>query len=110
MLRLEGLGKLKNMNDLNGKRAFRFRPIFLRWGYPCDVSRRLRKNVRRLRPELWLQGNWLLHHGNAPSHTSFFTREFLTKNNMTVILHPPYFFLFPRLKIELKAAILTQLR
>jgi hypothetical protein len=54
--------------------------------------------------------NWLLHHDNAPSHTSFFTREFLTKNNTTVIPHPPYspdlapcdFSLFPRLKIKLK--------
>jgi hypothetical protein len=32
----------------------------------------------------------------------FFTREFLMKNNMTVILHPPYLSLFPRLKIKLK--------
>jgi hypothetical protein len=34
--------------------------------------------------------NWLLHHDNAPSHTSFFTREYLTKNNMTVVSQPPY--------------------
>jgi hypothetical protein len=41
---------------------------------------------------------------------SFFSREFLTKNNMTVIPHPPYspdlapcdFSLFRRLKIKLK--------
>jgi hypothetical protein len=53
--------------------------------------------------------NWLLHHDNAPFHTSFFTREYLTKN-MTVVLHPPYspdlapcdFSLFPQLKIKLK--------
>jgi hypothetical protein len=32
--------------------------------------------MRRLRTELWQQMNWLLHHDNAPSHTSFFTREF----------------------------------
>jgi hypothetical protein len=51
-----------------------------------------------------------LDHDNAPSYTSFFTREFLTKNNMTVIPHPPYspdlapcnFSLFPQLKIKLK--------
>jgi hypothetical protein len=46
--------------------------------------------------------NWLLHHDNAPSHTSFFTREFLTRNNMTVFLQPPYFCLFLRLKIILR--------
>jgi hypothetical protein len=43
----------------------------------------------RLRYKLRQQKNWLLHHDNALSHV--FTGEFLTKNNMTVILHPPYF-------------------
>jgi hypothetical protein len=32
----------------------------------------------------------------------FFTKEFFTKNNMTVVPHPPYCSLFPRLKIKLK--------
>jgi hypothetical protein len=36
------------------------------------------------------------------SHTSVLTREFFTKNNMTVIHHPPYLSLFPLLKIKLK--------
>jgi hypothetical protein len=58
--------------------------------YYFKVLRWLRENVRRLHPELWRQKKWLLHHDNAPSHTSFFTREFLAKNNMTVIPHPPY--------------------
>jgi hypothetical protein len=40
--------------------------------YYCDILRWLRKNGRRLRPEPWRQKNWLLHHDNAPSHTSFF--------------------------------------
>jgi hypothetical protein len=39
-----------------------------------------------------------------------FAREFLTKNNMTVIPQPSYLSLFPQLKINWKAAILTQLR
>jgi hypothetical protein len=43
-----------------------------------------------------------VHHNNALSHTSFFTMDFLTKNNMTDIPHLPYFSLFPRLKIKLK--------
>jgi hypothetical protein len=42
-----------------------------------------------------------LHHNNALFHTFFFTREFLTKNNMTLI-PPPYFSLFLQLKIKLK--------
>jgi hypothetical protein len=57
--------------------------------YYCDVLRRLSKNVRRLRPEGWRQKSWLLHHDNAPSHTSSFARKFLTKNNMTVITTYP---------------------
>jgi histone-lysine N-methyltransferase SETMAR len=77
--------------------------------YYCDVLRRLRENMLRLHLKLWRQKNWLLHHNNALSHTSFFTRKFLTKN-MTVIPHPPYspdldpcdFSLFPQLKIKLK--------
>jgi hypothetical protein len=68
--------------------------------YHCDVLRRLRENVRRLRRELWRQNNWLLHHDNAPSHASFFIREFLTINNMTVVPRPPYFSVSP---IENKA-------
>jgi hypothetical protein len=61
--------------------------------YYCDVLRRLRENVRTLRPELWQQKNWLLHHDNASFHTSFFIWEFLTKNNMTVVpTHPTSLF------------------
>jgi hypothetical protein len=58
--------------------------------------------VQRLRPEIWQQNKFLFHHDNAPFHTSFFTREFMTKNNMTVVPHPLCFSLFPRLKIKLK--------
>jgi hypothetical protein len=43
-----------------------------------------------------------LHHDNAPSHASFFTREFFNKNNMAVISHPLHLSLFLRLKIKLK--------
>jgi histone-lysine N-methyltransferase SETMAR len=79
-------------------------------GYYCDVLRRLLENMRRLRPELWQQKNWLLHHDNTPSHVSFFTRGFFTKNKITFVLHPTYsldmalcdFSLFSRLKIKLK--------
>jgi hypothetical protein len=50
--------------------------------YYRDVLQRLCENVLRLCPELWRQKNWLLHHDNTPFHTSFFTREFLAKNNI----------------------------
>jgi hypothetical protein len=69
--------------------------------YYCDVLRLLLENVRRLRPELWQQKNWLLHYDNALSNTSFSTREFLTKNNTTVVPHLLYFSVFPT-KIKLR--------
>jgi hypothetical protein len=63
--------------------------------YYCDILRRLHDNVRSLHLKLWQQKNWLLDHDNTPSHTSFFTREFLAENNMTVVPHLPYMSLFP---------------
>jgi transposase len=67
--------------------------------------------VRRKTPELWRNHNWLLHHDNAPAHTSLKTTEFLTNsNNMVIVPHRPYspdiapcdFALFPKLKMKLK--------
>jgi hypothetical protein len=57
--------------------------------YYCEVLWWLHEFVQRLHPEFWSQNNWLLL---TATHclTSFFTREILTKNNMTVIPHPPY--------------------
>ena len=74
------------------------------------MLKRLRDAVQRKRPELWWSGEWLLHHENAPAHTTLSVRQFLMKNGMTTALHPPYspdlapcdFFLFPRMKRGLK--------
>jgi transposase len=57
-----------------------------------------------------LQTSGSLHHGNAPSHTAFAVREFLTQNKITTLTHPPYspdlapcdFVLYPKLKTHLK--------
>jgi hypothetical protein len=56
------------------------------------------------------QLTWLLHHDNAPPHTSILTQPFLAKNKFAVTPHPPYspdlaqwdFFLFPKMKLKLK--------
>jgi hypothetical protein len=56
----------------------------------CDVLRLSRENVRRKRPEIWRNQNWLLHHDNAPALTSLKTTEFVTNNNMVIVPHPPY--------------------
>ena len=69
-----------------------------------QVLKRLRDAVRRKCPEWWL------HHDNAPAHKALSMKQFLPKNSMTQLLHPPYspdlapcdFFLFPRMKKVLK--------
>ena len=76
----------------------------------CSVLRRLRNDIWRKRPELWRAGNWLLHDDNAPSHRALVTHEFLAHNSIITLLHPRYspdlapcdFFLFPKMKLQLK--------
>ena len=74
------------------------------------VLRRLRDAVQRKRPLKWASGNWLLHHDNAPAHTSHLVQAFLAKHQISQINQPPYspdlapcdFFAFPKLKKALK--------
>jgi transposase len=74
------------------------------------VLKRLREAVRRKRLQLWTNQSWVLYHDNAPAHSSFLVRNFLAKNETTVVLQPPYspdlapadFFLFSKLKSTLK--------
>ena len=75
-----------------------------------QVLRRLKEDVHRKRPELWKNKSWVLHHDNAPSHSSLLVSQFLAGNKIAVLPHPPYspdlapadFFLFPTLKTTLK--------
>jgi transposase len=54
--------------------------------------------------------SWFLLHDNAPAHQSVLAKDFLAKNNVTTLQHPPYspdlgetdFYLFPLLKSALK--------
>jgi len=70
----------------------------------------LRESVRRKRPEKWRDGDWILHHDNAPAHTSHLVQQFLAKHGTAQLQQPPYspdfapcdFFLFPSLKKVLK--------
>jgi len=74
------------------------------------TARCLRESVRRKRPEKWRGGDWILHHDNAPTHTSHLMQQFLAKHGTTQLQQPPYspdlapcdFSLFPRLKKVLK--------
>ena len=53
-----------------------------------EVSKRLRENVRRKRPDHWRNNTWLPHHDNAPAHAALLTRLFLT-DNMALVPHLP---------------------
>ncbi|UYV66906.1 hypothetical protein LAZ67_4003283 [Cordylochernes scorpioides] len=76
--------------------------------YYLQVMRNLREAIRQKRPDLWKNKNWLLHHDNAPAHTSLLVRDLLAKNN--TLMMPPYspdlapcdFFLFPKPKRPMK--------
>ncbi|UYV62851.1 hypothetical protein LAZ67_2002151 [Cordylochernes scorpioides] len=78
--------------------------------YYLQVMRNLREAIRQKRPDLWKNKNWLLHHDNAPAHTSLLVRDFLAKNNTLMMPQSPYspdlapcdFFLFPKLKRPVK--------
>ncbi|UYV63819.1 K02A2.6-like, partial [Cordylochernes scorpioides] len=78
--------------------------------YYLQVMRNLREAIRQKRPDLWKNKKWLLHHDNAPAHTSLLVRDFLAKNNTLMMPQPPYspdlapcdFFLFPKLKRPMK--------
>jgi hypothetical protein len=49
----------------------------------------LHENMRRLRPKLWQEQTWLLHHDNAPSHTFVLTQQFLAKQHRNACYPPP---------------------
>ena len=60
---------------------------------------------------MWQSGDWWFHHDNAPAHTAISVTTFMARNGMAVLPHPPYspdvapsdfFFLFPRMKRNLK--------
>jgi len=75
-----------------------------------EVLLRLHESVRQKRLEKRRDGNWILHHDNAPAHTSHLVQQFLPTHGTAQLQQPPYspdlapcdFFLIPRLKKVLK--------
>ena len=57
--------------------------------YYVEVLERLRDAVRRKRPRFWSSGDWLLHHDNAPAHSSNFVQQFLAKHKIVQLRQPP---------------------
>ena len=78
--------------------------------YYLEVLKRLRDAVRRKRPRFWSSGDWLLHHDNAPAHSSNLVQQFLAKHKIVQFHQPPYspeiapcdFWMFLKLKMALK--------
>jgi hypothetical protein len=75
-----------------------------------EVMKRLIARVHCVRPEFQENGYRFLLHDNALAHSSSVVSEFLAKQGIPVLSHPPYspdlvlddFFLFPKLKIGMK--------
>ena len=73
--------------------------------YKDVVLKKVKKFYKKKRPSVGLKGTFLLH-DNAPAHKCKVVVDFLDKEKVKVIKHPPYspdlspcdFFLFPRLK------------
>jgi hypothetical protein len=57
--------------------------------YYKGLLERLRNDVRQKRPEKWKNG-FVLHHDNAPCHTSLVIRQILADKKITVCPHSPY--------------------
>ena len=58
--------------------------------YYLAVMKRLRASIRKKRPEMWRDNSWILHHDNAPAHTSMLVRDFLAKNQTNILPQAPY--------------------
>ena len=78
--------------------------------YYVKVLREFRKRFRRKRPALFKSDQWHFHQDNAPVHNSILVTDYLTKMGIETDPQPPYspnlapcdFWLFPKLKVELR--------
>jgi hypothetical protein len=55
-----------------------------------EVLEHLHESVRRKTPEKWRDGDWILHHDNAPKHTSHLVQQFLAYHGTAQVQHSPY--------------------
>jgi len=85
--------------------------------YYLEVLKRLIARIRRIRPEYRDPQSWSFLHDNAPSHNAIIVRQFLARNQVCVLNHPPYspdlapcdFSLFPKLKMKLKGCLFADI-
>jgi len=55
-----------------------------------DILRRIGDADRTKRPEKWRTNSWFFLHDNAPAQRSLLVKDFLAKNSVTTLEHPPY--------------------
>jgi histone-lysine N-methyltransferase SETMAR len=75
-----------------------------------DILNHLRDAVRRKSPEKWRTNSWFQLHDSAPALQLVLVKNFLAKNYVTIVEHPPHspdlatahFYLFVQLKSPLK--------
>jgi len=80
--------------------------------YYKGVLDRLILRIRRVRPALYCTREFFLLHEKAPAHSAAKIRRFLTQKQVATLNHPPYspglspsdYFLFPKVKLQLKDA------
>ena len=73
--------------------------------------------ICRIRPEYRDPEIWSLLHDNAPRHTSLIVRQFLVRNQVCVLNHPPCspdlapcdFSLFQKLKLKLEGCFFNDI-
>jgi len=71
-----------------------------------DIHCHLKDSVRRKLPNKWRMNSGFYVYDSAPAHPWFVVKDFLEKNNVTTLEHPPYcpdlavsdFFMFTWLK------------
>jgi transposase len=70
-------------------------------------------HIRRVRPTLYRTRDFFLLHDNAPAHSAAMIRQFLAQKQVATSHQPPYspdlapadYFLFPKVKLQLKDAV-----
>jgi len=80
--------------------------------YYKGVLYRLISHIRRVRPALYRTRDFFLLHDKAPVHLAAKIRQFLTQKQVLTLNHPAYspdlsppdYFLFPKVKLQLKSA------
>jgi len=119
-VRIKSQNNVADFFDIRGIVYYEFVPTGQRVNqvYYLEVQKRLREKVRRKRPEIFANNSRILHHDNAPAHTTLSVRHFLATKQITVLEHPAYspdlaprdFFLFPMIKEILKGRHFDDIR